>query len=224
MLSTIPIFIVARGNNDMKLEKNMYALKFSYVFIQSMGLFNQTYIISDNQEVLDFAKRLGFLHTIHHDCKTEKDVRYLEYNAIHYFGKKYKVKPDWFIILSIDEIFANSTLIRECIKNISDKYDVITSYTEISDRSRFFLNKEDKLDSGVHRITNEKIRVKMADAAIYAVKTSFAEKCMEQDDPAVYFWNGNFKFFKNMSVFTDINSIDDILKYRYVGNIIEKVK
>ena len=51
MLSRIPIFIVARGNNELKYKKNHEALKYSYVFISNMSLLEQTYIISDNKQM-----------------------------------------------------------------------------------------------------------------------------------------------------------------------------
>ena len=83
MLSRIPVFIAARGNSELKIKKNKKALKYSFVFIRSMGLINQTYIISDNTEMLEYAKKIGFKNTIYQECKNEKDVRYIEYNAIH---------------------------------------------------------------------------------------------------------------------------------------------
>ena len=49
MLSRIPVFIAARGNSELKIKKNKKALKYSFVFIRSMGLINQTYIISDTE-------------------------------------------------------------------------------------------------------------------------------------------------------------------------------
>ena len=60
MLSTIPVFIAARGNSELKIKKNKKALKYSFVFIRSMGLINQTYIISDNTEMLEYAKKNRF--------------------------------------------------------------------------------------------------------------------------------------------------------------------
>lgn len=224
MLSKIPIFIAARGNNEMKIKKNRCALKFSFVFIRRMGLLDQTYIISDNQNMIDFAKRLGFKHAIFQECNSQKEVRYIEYNAIYNFYLKYKYKPDWFILLSIDALFMNTKLISECIRNIDYNYDVITSFTEISNRSNFFLNENGELDKNTHRITNEKDRRKMADATIYAINTDFAISCMKSEDPAVAFWNGKIKFFKNQSVRTDINEIGDIHKYAYIGEIIDEVK
>ena len=70
MLSTIPVFIAARGNSELKFKKNKEALKYSFVFIRSMGLINQTYIISDNAEMLTYAKNLGFKNTLFKSIKT----------------------------------------------------------------------------------------------------------------------------------------------------------
>ena len=224
MLATIPIFITARGNNDVKIRKNTCALKFSYVFIKNMGLLDQTYIISDNKDMLSYATKLGFVHTLYSKCETDKEVKYIEYNTIYNFHKKYNIYPDWFILLSIDQIFINSELIKECIKNIDNKYDVITTYTEISNKCIFFLNDDNLFETVGHKMTNERDRRKMADGAIYAIKSSYAIQCMEQEDPAEHFWNGKFKFFKNLSIYTDINEVDDIDKFFYIDKIIKEVK
>jgi len=224
MLSTIPVFIAARGNSELKFKKNKEALKYSFVFIRSMGLINQTYIISDNAEMLEYAKNLGFKNTIHQECKDENDLRYIEYNAIYEFHLKYNVNPDWFILLSIDELFINKESFLDCIRNIDDKYDVITSYCETTDRSIFYLDDDLTLKHHIHRITNEKIRRNMADSRIYAIKTKFAIKCMQDGDPAEVFWHGKIKFFPNKDLYTDINSVEDISKYSYLGDILDQVQ
>ena len=60
IISKIPIFITARGNNEEIIQINKESLKFSYLFIKNLDLFNQTYIISDNNNMLDYAAALGF--------------------------------------------------------------------------------------------------------------------------------------------------------------------
>lgn len=224
MLSTIPVFIAARGNSELKIKKNKEALKYSFVFIRSMGLINQTYIISDNAEMLTHAKNLGFKNTIYQECKDEKDIRYIEYNAIYKFHLKYNANPDWFILLSIDELFISKESFLDCIRNIDDKYDVITSYSETTDRSIFYLDDDLTLQHNIRRITNEKTRRNMVDSRIYAIKTKFAIKCMQDGDPAEVFWHGKFKFFPNKDLYTDINSVEDISKFSYLGNILDQVQ
>lgn len=223
MLSRIPVFIAARGNSELKIKKNKKALKYSFVFIRSMGIINQTYIISDNAEMLEYAKKLGFKNTIYQECKDEKDIRYIEYNAIYEFHLKYNAKPDWFILLSIDELFISKESFLNCIRNIDDKYDVIASYSETTDRSIFYLDDDLTLKHHIHRITNEKKRCKMVDSRIYAIKTKFAIKCMQEGDPAEVFWHGKFKLFQNKDLYTDIYSVEDITKFSYLGHILEQV-
>ena len=222
IVSRIPIFITIRGNNEELVKKHKEALKFAYLFIKEQGLFDQTYIISDNKiDILDYAVKLGFKHTIHYPCGSNKDLKYLEYMATYRFGVENNYHPDWIILLNINQLFLSKSIIADCITHIDDKCDVVASYTEISNRSHFFvdeaLNKEDK---DVHLLSSEYDRVKMVDAAIYAVKTEFAFSCMEYDDPSKHFWNGKITYFKNNSVYTDIYNIEDIYKYY---NIREKL-
>ena len=225
MYSTIPIFITARGNDKNTFAKNKEALKFSYLFIRDQNLFDQTYIISDNKEMLNYALKIGFKHTIHYPCGSKKDVKYLEYFATYRFSVDNDYKPDWIILLNINQLFKDNSLLINCINNIDDKYNVVASYTEISNRSHFFINDDMEINkTDEHLLSSEYHRVRMIDAAIYAVKTSFDLECMEYDDPSQQFWATKIKDFKNKSLFTDIYELPDIDKYYSVGDVINEVK
>jgi len=224
ILAKIPIFITARGNDEIAIKRNEEALKYAYVFIKEMNLFIQTWIISDNEEMLQYAKKLGFYNTFYNPCKNEDEIAYLDYIGIYNFYLQKKYKPDWFILLALNQLFRNPQLISDCIKNIDDNFDVVASYTDITNRSSFFIDDQNDLAEN-HPITHVRDRKKMIDAAIYAIKADFAIKCMEnKDDPSKIFWLGKIKYFKNNSLYTDICSYDDIKKYEYVGYIINKVK
>lgn len=230
LISKIPIFITARGNTEEVFNTNKEALKFSYLFIKDLNLFSQTYIISDNKKMLDWASELGFKHIIYYPCGNEKDLLYLEYLATYRYGVENEYYPDWIILLNINQIFKQVSLLRDCINNIDDKYDIIASYTNISNKSKFFVN--DETNDGLiienynkdHLLSSNYHRVKMVDAAIYAIKTTYAFECMKYDDPSKHFWQGKIKFFKNNSLYTDIFCLDDIYKYYETADTIEKVK
>lgn len=222
---TIPIFITARGNDKNTFAKNKEALKFSYLFIRDQNLFDQTYIISDNKNMLNYALKIGFKHIIHYPCGSKKDLKYLEYFATYRFAVDNDYRPDWIILLNINQLFKDNSLLINCINNIDDKYNVVASYTEISNRSHFFINDDMEINkTNEHLLSSEYHRVRMIDAAIYAVKTTFAFECMEYDDPSEHFWSTKIKYFKNKSLFTDIYEIADINKYYTVGDVINEVK
>lgn len=221
----IPIFITVRGNNQEAFDCNKEALKYTYVLIKDMDLFMQTYIISDNELMLEYAKELGFINVIYQKCENKTDIIYLDYIGIYNFYKQTGYKPDWMILLAVGQLFKNKSLLYDCIRNIDDRYDVVASYTEISNKSAFFI-KNDKIVSYGHLVSHERDRQKMIDSAIYAIKTDFAIKCMESKDidPSIIFWEGKIKYFENSSIYTDIVNIKDIKKYEYVGDIITEVK
>lgn len=227
MLSKIPIFITVRGNNDEIFETNKEALLFSYLLIKNLNLFSQTYIISDNKDMLAYAQELGFTNLIHYPCGNEKDLLYLEYLATYRYGVEHEYYPDWIILLNVRQLFKQASLLRDCINNIDDKYDVVASYTVISNKSHFFVDEAlaDKEKIQPHLLTSKYQRVKMADATIYAIKSKFAFECMTCDDPSEHFWKeGKIKFFENNSLYTDIFTIDDIYKYYDAADIIAEVK
>lgn len=226
MISNIPIFITVRGNTEENIVKHKEALKFAYIFIEEQDLFDQTYIISDNKDILKFAEKLGFTNLIHYPCGSQKDYKYLEYLATYRYGVENNWHPDWIIILNVNQLFRSRDLIAETIRNIDDKFDVIASYTEISNRSHFFVDEAlSNIDEHNSRLlSSEYDRVKMVDAAIYAIKSDFAYSCMEYDDPSSHFWTGKIKYFKNNSVYTDIYTVDDIYRYCRVCEILNKRK
>lgn len=225
MLSKIPIFITVRANTEEIYKTNSEALKFSYLLIKDLGLFSQTYIISDKKEMLDYAEKLGFEHVIYYPCGNEKDLLYLEYLATYRYGVENDYHPDWIILLNVTQIFKQPQLIRDCINNIDDKFDIVASYTVISNKSHFFVDEAlSKEDKQAHLLTAKHHRVKMVDSAIYAIKSSFAFECMTYDDPSEHFWNGKISYFQNNSLYTDIFELKDIQKYYDVADVIEQVK
>ena len=52
----IPIFITIRGNNEDAIKRNKEALKYTYVLIRDMNMFDQVFIISDNADMLKYAE------------------------------------------------------------------------------------------------------------------------------------------------------------------------
>lgn len=224
LVSQIPIFITVRGNTPDVAKKNKYCLIFSYLYIKQQNLFDQTYIISDNEDVLRYAEELGFSNLIYYPCGSKKDLKYLEYLATYRYGVENNYHPDWIILLNVNQLFKAPNLISKCIKNIDMKFDVIASYTTISNRSHFFIETISNTENKNRLLSSEHQRVNMIDAAIYAVKTEFAFSCMEYDDPSVHFWSGKIKYFENDSVYTDIYSINDIDKYKTVYDILNELK
>jgi hypothetical protein len=227
IISKIPIFITVRGNTEEVFETNKEALKFSYLFIKNMNLFSQTYIISDNKKMLDWAKALGFIHLIHYPCGSKKDLLYLEYLATYRYGVEHDYYPDWIILLNVGQLFKNAALLRDCITNIDEKFDIVASYTTISNKSHFFVDEalRNKENIQSHQLSSQHHRVKMVDAAIYAVKATFAFECMDYDDPSEHFWkHGKIKYFKNSSLYTDIFNLDDVYKYYDAAKTVEEIK
>lgn len=224
IMPRIPIFITVRGNTKERIEFNKELLNFSYAYINKANLFDQTYIISDNNELIEYAKELGFVNHIYYPCESQKDLLYLEFFAIYRYGVENNYHPDWFIILSPMQIFKTTNLLVDCINNIDDEYDIIASYSEVSDRKNFIIDETLGKFPKDHLLSSEVKRVRMADAAVYAIKVNFAYECMEHEDPSIQFWNGKIKYIKNDSVYTDVNSIDDIKKYYRIMNILDTTK
>ena len=226
MLGNIPIFITARAYNDEIFNINKECLKYAYIFIKENNLFGQTYIISDQQKMIDYAKDLGFSNLILHKCKSVQEIMFLEYLATYTYGKENDYYPDWIIILNINQLFRSNSLISNCIRYINDNYDIIASYTEISNKSHFFIHHNNIVnkDTLTHILSSEADRRKMIDSAIYAVKSKFAFECMNYPDPSEHFWKASkIKYFRNESLYTDIYDLNDLKRVKNAYKILTKV-
>ena len=106
--------------------------------------------------MIAYAKKLGFLNTIHYACGSDKDLKYLEYLATYRYAVENNYKPDWILLLNVNQIFKFTSLLVDCINNIDDNYDVIASYTEISNKSHFFVDSSNHMiDKDTHKLSSE---------------------------------------------------------------------
>ena len=224
IISNIPVFIVVRGNTERTIKKYKEALKFSDFFIVDQDILERTFIISDNIDLLDYSLKLGFKNTIHYECSNEEELYYLEYKAIYKFAIENNYWPDWFILLNPNQLFKDKHIISDCISNINNNYDIIASYTEITDKTKFNVDNINNVGSNEILLTSKYEKLCFVDACIYAIKSSFAYECMKSKEPSKEFWKGKIKIFKNKSLYSDIYDYSDIEKYYLLIDFLSKIK
>ena len=143
MMINIPIFITAKGGTKNSFSRSYELLPYAYEYIVRQQALRWTIIISDSSELLEYAKKLGFRHVYQERCINCQFCQ-LEFNGPYHYFVDNKTNCEWFIDLPLNQPFKSSDLILTCIDSINDNYDFITSYTEVDDRSDFYIDENNK--------------------------------------------------------------------------------
>ena len=206
MMINIPIFITAKGGTKNSFSRSYELLPYAYVYIVRQQALRWTIIISDSSELLEYAKKLGFRHVYQERCINCQFCQ-LEFNGPYHYFVDNKTNCEWFIDLPLNQPFKSSDLILTCIDSINDNYDFITSYTEVDDRSDFYIDENNKFvyDKDIRRDSNCP-KVRMLDGSIYCIKKSFLDNCVKSGNTTKAFWSGRFATVKNNAMYLPVRS------------------
>ncbi len=230
----IPIFIVLKGCNEEEKYKSKMLLPYAFFYMNEQQFVHRCIIISSEEDLLEYAKSVGFVNTVLEPCKHVGQCT-LEINAVLHWLKANKDKKyDWFILFKIDQPFKDPNLLYNCIREINANYDIIVSCSRMRDRSKLFISEDDKFITNVdnsQRMIDYCPTVKFVDSSIMAVKTSFFMNCCDGTDPIIShanfyrnFWTGKFLTVENKTMFIQILSKKHIDRFDAVSQIYEKVQ
>lgn len=215
-MNNIPILIPVKGGSRRCPGKNRELLPFTADYLLRQNLIKDAVVISDDQELGDFASTLGFKINVE-IRKEEQD----ELNSCFNFIKNSDYEE--FILLPVTQPFRETDLIRKCYSlytEVKDELDFVTSFVEISDRERFYL----EFAGSVPAFRNKDMKKKgalcetipMIDGAIYLIKSTFICEVAMSADPNSSFWKGRFRCIKNNVPFIDIDTSDDMAKFQFL--------
>lgn len=209
-MNDIPILIPMKGISKRCPGKNKKLLPFTVKFLTDQDCKKNAIVISDSLELLNFASNYG-LNTSLEIRKEGQDELVSCYNFIK------ETKHKEFILLPVTQPFRDKNVIRKCCllyEKINNKIDFITSYTEIPNRERFYLNFQDDIPLFKNKHTVRKgescTTIPMIDGAIYLIKTEFIQKVILSQQRNSAFWNGRFRCVKNEAPFMDVDTLRDI--------------
>jgi len=230
----IPIFIVLKGCNEEEKYKSKMMLPYAFFYMNEQQFVHRCIIISSEQDLLEYAKLLGFEHTFLESCNHIGQCT-LEINGIlHWLNDNKDEKHDWFIDFSIDQPFKDPKLLYNCIREINDNYDIVVSYSKMKDRSKLFISEDNKFITNVdnaQRMIDYCPTVKFIDSSIMAIKTSFFMNCCANNSSIVSkynfyqkFWSGKFLTVENKTMFIQILNKQNIDRFDTVHKIYQKVQ
>lgn len=95
-----------------------------------------------------------------------------------------------------------------------NEIDFITSFTEIPNRERFYLEFENEIPSFKNKHVVRKgeacSTIPIIDGAIYMIKSDFIKEVVLSKNTNSTFWNGRFRCVKNEAPFMDVDTLNDM--------------
>ena len=205
-LKDIPILIPAKGKSVRCPGKNKALLPYIAKYLHNEKL--EGTVLSNDQNIRSLAELYGLKSWVEH--RTDKDD---DLSACRKFMKN--CDREMFFMLPLTQPFKHKGLLKEMFDKLDDDTDFIVTSHITSDRSLFYA-KDNKF------ITPSKERkgcmcpdVETIDGTAYLIKKSFIEKVASNED----FWGGKFKTSINKAPFIDIDTEEDMEKFKFLVNL-----
>lgn len=204
---------IAVKENSVRCPKKNHAL-LPYVLSQVKDYLD-VLVIVDSEELAKICIKFNVSYYMETDSE-----KLSEFNAIYnYLEHKRKLDTDnEFIILPVTQPFQNKETILNVVNTCLDNCNVVTTYTEVSNRSIFMLKEDNtfKVDS-YNRKGCMCPSEKMVDGSIYKMTNKFLKKIIESEDSNHEFWSSKIKFIKNTSpIFLDVDTPTDLEAFKLI--------
>ncbi len=196
--------IAVKGDSKRLQDKNLILLPLTLFWVRKNKEMKNTVVISDNDLLLNIAKKFG--------AKTLKEKvqkNGTELRSCRIIAKKYNA--DYIFNIPVTIPFRSNDLFEKFKKEIK-KYDFLVSSRDVVNREIFFVEHNTfKTDVKVRRGASCK-KEHMIDGALYLIKRKVLEdKRIVSDNVYEYFWSLNFGVIPNTHpIFLDIDEEDDL--------------
>lgn len=206
-------YITVKGTSVRCPRKNHTLLP--YVLAYARELFDVV-VITDDDELGNIAKEYGV--EVYRDKNTHKIS---EFHAIYgYLAEQGKLdKDEEFVILPVTQPLRT----EETMKAVRDLdmtgYDVVTTYTVVSNRRIFMLNEDNtfKVESYNRKgcMCSEE---KMADGSMYRIRNTFLRDIVEKSEDTNHeFWHSRMLWVENTHpIFLDVDTPRDLEIYNTI--------
>ena len=208
------ILIPAKKISKRCPGKNQELLEWTIDWLDSLR--HRSILITDSLDMINIAKSKGMSTWFSENNSGEFSCfyEYLEY--IQY-------SEDDFIYLPLTQPLREVDLIERILSRDITDYDFITSYCNLPDRRIFEVN--DLGEFVYPSLSGRKgvfcMNQKIIDGSIYRIKTNFLKNIIKEDDQNVAFWNGKKGLIENNMPFLDIDTVEDLHKFK---NLLKLIK
>lgn len=217
MKNKYPILIPIKGKSIRCPDKNRKLLPFTLNYLKFINRIENAVVITDCFELEKYAKTFGVRTYV--EIREESQDELLScYNYL----KNSNIKFDFFFLLPVTHPLRTVELLSLFEeKNKSVDIDFLTSICTFTDRKNFFVQlqengKADFLLSGLTRKGQDCEQHYMIDGSLYLIKTSFLERVIQSENTNETFWNGKFQVIINYAPFIDIDTFQDMERFKYI--------
>lgn len=205
-------YITVKGNSVRCPRKNHALLP--YVLDYATALYDVV-VITDDNELADIALQHGAI--VHWDKSVHKIS---EFHAIYDFLSEIgKLDTDEeFVILPVTQPLRTEQTMKAVRDLDMTGYDVVTTYTVVSNRRIFLLNDDDTFKTESYNrkgcmCTEEK----MADGSMYRMRNTFLRDIVESEDTNHEFWHSKILWVENTHpMFLDVDTPKDLIIFNTI--------
>jgi CMP-N-acetylneuraminic acid synthetase len=218
-MSDIPVIIPVKSISVRCPYKNQILLPYTLNYLQAEGRDN-VWVISDSNELLEIAKDYNFGSYL--EVRSEKQD---ELTSCWSFLQKNNFKN--FILCPVTHPFKSNGLMVEMEKLMGQYYDdidFITTSNILPDREQYFIESKNEIEYKFKKeLKNRKGELckpseTIIDGSMYLIKRSFLEDVVSSADTNATFWGGRFSCVKNQAPFLDIDTPEDLERFKFVCN------
>ena len=216
-MSDIPIIVPVKSISLRCPFKNYFLLPYTLDYLKAEGRKN-VWVVSDTEDLLKMAENYGYKTFL----ETRSDGQD-ELTSCWSFLQNTNFEN--FILCPVTHPFKSNGLINEMedIMSKNDKtLDFIATSNTISDREQYFIEQKEEVEYQFKKTLNNrkgkfsKPSQTIIDGSMYLIKTSFLNMVVLSDDTNAAFWNGRFSCVKNIAPFLDIDSPEDLEKFKFI--------
>lgn len=218
MIADIPILIPIKEYSERCLRKNYDLLPFTARFIYRAGLEKNTVVITDSNELMQLASSLG----LNAHLETRHPYQDELISCRNYVEQK---NIECFFLCPVTQPFRHKNLFNlfETEVNLcKEPWDFMTTITKVQDRSIFYLEQKNNHFSFEKKGKNRKgslcMQKLMIDGSLYLIKSDFLKGVLNAIDLNEAFWKGKFICVLNEAPFIDIDTKEDMEKFRFLEN------
>lgn len=200
------IFITVKSNSVRCPNKNTELLPYS---IEKLKLLNDVDIVV----ITDSISFRMFEGIDAHFYIEKPENQHGELLSIYNYIQSTNKDIDNFVLFSVCHPFLNIETINNVLQENIEKYDMITTYSNVYNRSIFLLDDKFKYKyKSYERKGCLCPEEKMVDGSIYKINTEFLKRSIKSNNFNHYFWNkSKIKFIKNTSkLFLDVDTPEDL--------------
>lgn len=193
-MNKIPILICVKNISKRCHNKNKILLPYAFIWLRKNKLLDNVVIISNSENMLTYAKEVGFKNTFF-DKNEDNELL----SCLNYINEN---DNDMFFLYPITQPMKDITLFENCINELKSDIDFVTTKVKVKKRDIFYINENDEFISySKERKGSLCDDVFMIDGTLYLIKKSFLNKNKTNE----LFWKGKFKTILNNNISIDID-------------------